>query len=134
MRRLGASTLGAVILASLTAACSPAPAASGPPPSAPPGGTVIVAEAIAYDRTRIEIPADIAVPLLFENRDHVPHNVTVLDREGRDVAFGGEMVDGPGSRMYSLPALAAGEYPFRCDVHPYMTGTVVAAPRSVSWN
>jgi plastocyanin len=115
--------LGLATVAIVLTACSPAAAASGPPPSAPPGGAVIVAEGVAFDRTQLAIPTGVAAPLLFENRDFVPHNVTILD-PGGSVVFAGEMVGGPGSRTYVLPALVPGRYGFRCDVHPYMTGTV----------
>ena len=30
------------------------------------------------------------------------------------------------TKVYDVPALAAGSYFFRCDVHPDMTGTIIA--------
>jgi plastocyanin len=33
---------------------------------------------------------------------------------------------GPSARLYAVPALPAGTYQFRCDVHQQMTGTIVA--------
>ena len=63
--------------------------------------------------------------LVFENREGAPHNVTILDGRGVEL-FVGEVFGGPGWRSYAVPALAAGEYGFRCDVHPTMTGTLVA--------
>ena len=38
----------------------------------------------------------------------------------------GEIFAGPGQKTQSVPALAAGSYFFRCDVHPDMQGTIVA--------
>jgi plastocyanin len=38
--------------------------------------------------------------------------------------FVGEVIT-EGSILYAVPALEAGEYFFRCDVHPEMTGTLV---------
>ena len=38
----------------------------------------------------------------------------------------GEIFSGPGQKTQSVPALAAGSYFFRCDVHPDMQGTIVA--------
>ena len=121
--------LGAAAACLLVTACAVAPAISGPPPSAPPGGAVIVAKDLAFDVAPVEIPADVAVPLLFENRDSVPHNVTILD--GADpTLFVGETFTGPGSRVYTLPPIAAGRYPFRCDVHTSMTGTLIVGPNA----
>jgi plastocyanin len=97
-----------------------------PPPPAPAGGAVIVAEGLKFDRMRLDVPAGVAFGLLFENRDGAPHNVTILDRGGASV-FEGETFGGPGSRTYAVPALPAGEYAFRCDVHREMAGTIAAA-------
>ena len=63
--------------------------------------------------------------LLFDNRDSAPHNVTILDANGEST-FVGETFGGPASRIYAIPALAAGTYRFRCDVHTDMTGSLVA--------
>jgi plastocyanin len=41
------------------------------------------------------------------------------------VAFTGDTVSGPATRVYSIPALKAGTYHFRCDIHPGMTGTLI---------
>jgi plastocyanin len=131
MRWLRRSMLWAGSLVMLVGACSTAVAGSGPPPTPPAGGAVIVAQGVAFDRTRLDVPAAVAVPLLFENRDSVPHNVTILDEAGGTVLFVGAVLGGPGSRTYSLPALAAGRYVFRCDVHTYMAGTLVAGPMAV---
>ena len=108
-------------------ACSAAARRDGPPPSAPAGGAVIVARDLAFDQTRLEVPAGVAFALLFENRDGAPHNVAILDPPDDHAVFTGEIFGGPGSRTYTVPAIAAGTYKFRCDVHPEMTGTVVAA-------
>jgi plastocyanin len=117
--------IGLLAGALLLAACSPTPSPTGPAPSAPPGGAVIVAQGVAFDRTRVDVPANAAFPLLFENRDSVPHNITILDAGGRPL-FVGETFSGYGSRTYTVPPLNAGSFGFRCDVHTYMTGTLIA--------
>ncbi len=106
-------------------ACGPTAGAGGPPPSAPPGGAVITAEAIAFDRIELVAPAEAAFPLLFENRESAPHNVTIVDDADRSL-FVGEIFGGPASRTYDVGPLPPGTYRFRCDVHPEMSGTVVA--------
>ena len=119
------AALGGAVLALLAVACSTASGSLGPPPTAPPGGAVIVAHDLVFDRTRVQAPAGAAFQLLFDNRDNAPHNVTILDANGAST-FVGETFGGPASRIYAIPALAAGTYRFRCDVHTDMTGSLVA--------
>ena len=106
-------------------ACTSATGAGGSPPPAPSGGAVITAQGIAFDRQQLEVPAGRPFQLLFENREGAPHNVTIFDDAGQPL-FVGEIFGGPGSRTYDVPAIPAGAYRFRCDVHPDMAGTVVA--------
>jgi plastocyanin len=124
-----ARSLSAAWLASaaFVAACSTATGSASlePPPTAPPGGAVLVAEEQRFDRPRLDLPAGVAVPLLFENRDASPHNVAIVDAKGASV-FAGEIFGGKGDRTYAVPPLAAGTYSFRCDVHPDMHGALVA--------
>lgn len=89
----------------------------------------IVAVDLAFDRATLEVPAGLPVSLVFENRESAPHNVAVYtDESAGEAVFVGEVFSGPASRRYDLPALAAGTYLFRCDVHQDMTGSLVATP------
>ena len=64
--------------------------------------------------------------IAFDNQDAgVPHNVAINDAGGAEV-FKGDIFPGAEVRDYQVPALAAGEYPFTCTVHPTMTGTLTA--------
>ena len=123
--RVGLS-IASIVVAVVVTACSAAAGRDGPPPSAPPGGAVIVARDLAFDRALLEVPAGMAFALVFENRDGAPHNVAILDQADGQALFTGEIFGGPASRTYAVPAIAAGTYAFRCDVHPEMAGTVVA--------
>ena len=60
----------------------------------------------------------------FDNQDGAPHNVPISDASGATV-FKGEIVTARRS-TYAVPALAAGSYPFICEVHPDMKGTITA--------
>jgi plastocyanin/uncharacterized membrane protein len=81
------------------------------------------------------VPASLTVsagePLVmaFENEDQgVPHNVAVYaDDSAAQSLFVGDLVEGPTTVTYDVPALQPGEYYFRCDVHPQMNGTLEAA-------
>ena len=84
---------------------------------------MIVAQGVAFDRTHLDVPADVAFPLLFENRDGAPHNVTILDAGGTPL-FVGETFTGYASRTYAVPPIGTGNYKFRCDVHTDMAGTL----------
>jgi plastocyanin len=110
--------------------CGATVGAEEPPPSAPPGGLVVVANGMAFDRAELTVPADIEFALLFENRESAPHNVAILDPESGQSFFAGEVFGGAASRIYTVPAIRAGVYAFRCDVHPNMAGTLTAVAPS----
>ena len=116
---------GLLLVAGILAACSASAGAVGPPPSPPSGGAVVTAQGVAFDRSQLDIPAGRAFPLLFENREGAPHNVRIYDDVDQPL-FVGEIFGGPGSRTYEVPAIPSGTHRFRCDVHPEMSGTVVA--------
>ena len=62
--------------------------------------------------------------MTFQNQDTAPHNVSIFtDSSASQRVFQGEVFS-QGERVYQVPALAAGTYFFRCDVHPDMTGTL----------
>jgi plastocyanin len=64
---------------------------------------------------------------VFENGDAVPHNVSIFVGDtGGERRFDGAVFTGPATRWYAAPALAPGTYRFVCDVHPSMTGRLVA--------
>jgi plastocyanin len=93
------------------------------------GGLEISAANLAFDRSELVVPAVVAVGLVFENRESAPHNIAIYaDDSAGQALFVGEVFSGPASRLYRLPALAAGTYFFRCDVHQDMTGSLVATP------
>jgi plastocyanin len=115
-----------VVAAGALAACSGAPAEAAPPPSVPAGAAAIAASGSRFDRDTVEVPSGRAFPLLFDNRDGVFHNVTIVEPATGHALFTGEVFGGPAARAYQVPALVPGRYGFRCDVHPEMTGTLVA--------
>ena len=130
MKRL-TLTIGLLALAATLAACagtSAAPASSNPASGAPKGDTVTVtARDLKFSQAQVTAPADEAFDLVLDNQDSVPHNVAVYtDSSASTKVSVGEIFSGPGQKTQSVPALAAGSYFFRCDVHPDMQGTIVA--------
>ena len=99
-------------------------------PGATPGGNtqgqVIAAQNIAFDTDTLTFPADTPSQLTFQNNDAgTPHNVAIYTDESLSKAlFTGEVITGPASTVYDIPALPEGSYYFHCDVHPNMHGTV----------
>ncbi len=123
-------TLGLVVLAGLVAACggsnatAPAASAGGSAPAGSAGasGATVVAKDTAFSPTTITTPAGTAFTIVLDNRDSAPHNIAISDASGAAI-FKGEIVTQK-QVTYSVNALAAGTYPFKCEVHPNMTGTL----------
>jgi plastocyanin len=91
------------------------------------GGVEVVAENTAFDTERIRLPADTPMPLTLDNRDTAAHNLSIYRDESAsgDPLFTFEEFTGPATETFDMPPIAAGDYYFRCDVHPTMEGTVV---------
>jgi len=90
------------------------------------GGVAISASNLAFEQTSVTAPAGKAFQITFDNKDPgVPHNVAIhKDSASGAEVFKGEIVTGPASKTYDVPALDAGTYAFVCSVHPTMTGTL----------
>jgi plastocyanin len=119
---------GLIALAAISAACSsavakPVPtAASGP---VDPSGLTIVAKDMAFSPSTVEIAANKSVTIHFDNQESAPHNVAIYkDSSASEKISVGEIVTASKADQV-VPALAAGSYFFRCDVHTNMTGTIV---------
>jgi hypothetical protein len=113
---------GSIVLAHSPA---PAPSVSAPGASASPecepegGGTVeIAAMNIQFDKTCLAAPADQPFTLTFDNKEAVPHNVSIYEGPGPvKPLFQGEIFSGPSMKDYQVDAIPAGVYYFQCDVH-----------------
>jgi plastocyanin len=106
---------------------SATPASSGGSGSAS-GAVAISASGIAFEQTTVDVPAGKAFQIAFDNKDAgTPHNVAIhKDNATGTEVFKGEIVTGPTTVTYDVPALDAGAYAFVCTVHPNMTGTLTA--------
>jgi plastocyanin len=128
------ATPAASVTASGSAAASAgASGADGSPAASESGGggggggvVEISALNIAFEQSSVTVPAGKPFQIAFNNKDNgVPHNVAIHDANGAE-KFKGEIVTGPATRMYDVPALDPGTYTFVCNVHPNMTGTLTA--------
>jgi plastocyanin len=119
------ASLGLVALVAITAACSSA--AAQPKPSGPvdPNGPTIVAKDMAFSPSTVEIAAGKNVTIHFDNQESAPHNVAIYkDASASEKISVGEIVTTAKADQV-VPALTAGTYFFRCDVHTNMTGSLV---------
>jgi plastocyanin len=120
-------TLGLLVLAVLTVACSSA--AGAPPASAgpiDPNAPVVVAQNNVFAPATVNVKADKAFTLKLDNKDAAPHNIAIYkDSSAAESISVGEIVSSKAVTQ-DVPALAKGQYFFRCDVHHEMTGTIVA--------
>ena len=119
--------ISATVLAASMAACSTAsagaPSASAAA-SADPNAIHVDAKGIAFQQPSAVAPAGKPFQIAFDNQDSAPHNISIVAANGSEV-FDGAIVSGPASTLYAVPALAAGTYHLKCDVHPDMDATLV---------
>jgi plastocyanin len=125
---------GAGSPAPASAAGSPAPGSPAPGSQAPagaeltppPGGStevVVRALDLAFEPMEAAAPAGEAITLVLDNRDEgIPHNLALtVGGEQRTT----QIVTGPARATVSMGPLEPGRYPFVCEIHPSMTGTLV---------
>ena len=127
MKRLLA-TLALATVALAAAACSSTNAGVPTAPAAPadPNAPVVVAKDMQFVTRDVQVPAGKAFQLSFTNSDGAPHNVAIYtDSSASTNLFRGEIFSSA-TKVEQVPALAAGTYFFRCDVHPDMQGTITA--------
>jgi len=126
-RRASLGVLGLAVLGIALAACGSSGSPASTAASFPPDAALVVAQGEAFTKGSVAVGADKPFGLVLDNRDNEPHNVTILAKDGGGKSpFVGEVFSGPSARLYAVPALPAGTYQFRCDVHQQMTGTIVA--------
>ncbi len=114
----------AALAVALLAACGGSP--SSPSTIDPADADVtITADDLAFDQSTITVPAGEAFTLALVNLEAAQHNVAIYtDSSASESLFVGDYV-GEGTTVYDVPALEPGEYFFRCDLHPEMTGTLI---------
>ena len=120
--------LGLLVLAAIIAACSPTAGATPPASAGPvdPNTPVVVAQNNVFSPATVTVKADKAFSLTLDNKDSAPHNVAIYkDSSAAEQVSIGAIVSSAAATQ-PVPALAKGQYFFRCDVHHEMTGTIVA--------
>lgn len=122
-------TISPWLFSFLPAGGTAGPSASAGAGSSPTTSPVIsTVSAVSFETKDVVVVAGQPLTLTFDNKQAgVPHNVHIFDSAAKtkDI-FKGDIVTGPASVVYNVPALAAGTYYFQCDVHPNMNGTLTA--------
>jgi len=99
---------------------SPSPLAPGHRCSARVTTAQLTAKNITFAPACLAAVAGRPFRLTFDNKEAVPHNVSIFegpDASGRQV-FTRPPFPGPRVETYQIPALSRGRHFFRCDVHP----------------
>jgi plastocyanin len=124
MNRLLPSALITIAIVTL-AACSTGSSGRTVEPSIDPDAVVIAADDLVFSASTLSAPADEPFQIAFDNQESAPHNVAIYrDDSATEKVFGSDPFSGPAVVTYDVPALAAGTYYFRCDVHPDMAGEI----------
>jgi plastocyanin len=124
MKPLG-PVLGLLVAALVLGACAGASSPSGPPKSLDPNAIRISSKDLGFSTDRLVAPAGKAFQIAFDNQEAAPHNVSIYtDESASTKVFAEDAFGGPKQVLYDVPAMAAGSYFFRCDVHPDMKGTL----------
>lgn len=97
------------------------------PASLDPNSPRLEAMDIAFTTSDLDVPAGVPFILVFENLEGADHNVSIYtDVAASNRLFEGKVFAGPATRWYPVPALAAGVYVFKCDIHATMNGRLHA--------
>jgi plastocyanin len=124
-RRLVGMLGFSVLALAIVAGCSGASGNPTPPSSIDSDALTVTARNLAFSTSALSAPAGTPFQIAFENQEGIPHNVSIYRNESaEEKILVEEPFAGPRVVMYSLPALAPGDYFFRCDVHPDMNGTL----------
>jgi plastocyanin len=116
------------IVGTLLVACGGGSSGSGTDSSTdiPPSDRLSIrASSLKFDKKTLVALPNRSVTVTFENDEGVLHNFAVYkDKSAKEKIYGGEIFNGKKTVDETFTAPAAGEYFFRCDVHPdTMTGT-----------
>jgi plastocyanin len=111
------------------AASGPAPGAGGS--AAASGPSLTIPQGASVQGNPAYQPATLSVKkgdtIQVQNKDTTPHTVTsgkTLEDPNKGKDFDTSIIAPSASAQISTASIKAGEFPYHCDLHPYMTGTL----------
>jgi plastocyanin len=112
-----------------SAASSPASGGAGSAAASGPSLTILQGASVqgnpAYQPDTLSVKKGDTIQV--QNKDTTPHTVTsgkTLEDPNKGKDFDTSIIAPSASAQISTASLKAGEIPFHCDLHPYMTGTL----------
>ena len=94
------------------------------------GDVTITADDLAFNLSTINATSGEEFTITFTNNENMPHNMAVYVEDGGEDIVVGEVITGPdATTQIVVPALDAGTYFFKCDLHPDMNGSIVVSRR-----
>ncbi len=91
-----------------------------------PAGTMLAISAndLKFDKTCLAAPRGQELTVALDNKEALPHNVAIRNKQGDGDLFNGEIISGPRVINYKVPGIERGIYRFWCSIHPSeMQGT-----------
>jgi plastocyanin len=114
-----------LLLALILTGCS---SAATPLPSIQADAIELSTANLTFSKSELEVPADKPFTIVLDILESAAHDVTIYkDDSWTSLVYREDARTGPGTFVFNVPALAAGTYAFRCEIHPTtMIGTVTA--------
>ena len=117
----------AIVLASVALIASSCGGSATPAPSFPAGSIIVTAKNRVFDTKELRVPADTVVTLVLVNEESDLHNIAIRTGAG----FDGDLIfrfDPVSIKtvVLTVDPIPKGSYFFLCEIHPAMSGTVVA--------
>ena len=114
-----------LLIALVLAGCSSTATA---PPSVPADAIALSTSNLMFSTSELSVPADRPFTIVLDILESAAHDVTIYkDDSWSSLVYKEDARTGPGTFVFNVPALAAGTYAFRCEIHPTtMIGVVTA--------